>query len=260
MADVDEFFAEYDAATEDVFASLYQFFDTNLENWFSVIESEDRTKAVLESLEGLVNFDEWYAEAAETQGSMVGSGTLSWPKDQRTGLAMRLSLLRAFEQGKIEVPDFCSAFLYTDNKFDSMVNAVADQIFRPTARLLRKELVKSLSQKAVEDGAPASDRVVSLDHNSKPYRDMIESIESALVRVRESNSFPDYDEKMRLIAEIAAGKTLVEQKQTRTNAIWHTLRAALVAIAKKTADKIVEVAIVGALAAVAAVFGFTNIF
>ena len=77
--------------------------------------------------------------------------------------------------------------------------------------------------------APASDRVVGLDHNRPEYVEAVATLDTLIVVVRDSNSYREADEadQERRLAELEAGKTLLKSrwvsKDTVKAAVWGTL-------------------------------------
>ncbi|MDH2406609.1 hypothetical protein QCM77_43210 [Bradyrhizobium sp. SSUT18] len=55
-------------------------------------------------------------------------------QDRQTGHAHRL--LRALSNGELDMYDFCPAFLYTANDYDTHVHDISRQLFLPTTREL----------------------------------------------------------------------------------------------------------------------------
>jgi hypothetical protein len=114
------------------------------------------------------------------------------------------------------------------------------QLFRPFERELRREIQKlDLSNPPASDDAyiPASDRVVTLDHNSKTYRDLIDILERIEIELAARNDHPDPALKERQVAEISAGRRMLRAAKVRAVAIYSVLSTPLIWIAKHFADK-----------------------
>jgi hypothetical protein len=139
MTDTAEFFEEYDGLVEDVLRSDHRFFASNLTVWLGLL---DRTDWVAEELNRLPAFDlqAWLQAGQATRGSMVGSGRLNWPADPLQSLALRLALFRAFADQSLSVQSFAISFLYSANNFNTMVNDIGEQLFRPFQAALRRHL------------------------------------------------------------------------------------------------------------------------
>ena len=87
-------------------------------------------------------------------------------------------------------------------------------------------------------GAPAADRIVSLDHNSKEYRTTVEVLDAVIDEVRKSNEYGDKDPQDRdqRVAELEAGKRLLEAPKVSVNAIQAVIITTLAYLAMKFAD------------------------
>jgi hypothetical protein len=88
MSDFSNFRAVYNELTDAVTSARNQLFKDHLENFSRNIDDTPRAHCVVSDLEKRVDFLIWYGECKETIGSMVRSGTLTWPKD-KTALVIR---------------------------------------------------------------------------------------------------------------------------------------------------------------------------
>jgi len=95
--------------------------------------------------------------------------------------------------------------------------------------------------------APASDRVVTLGDNSKHYKETIAALNEVIEEAEKSNEFgalfANSDDKVRAIAEMKQGVTLLEQTRVKVGAIKELIISNLQLIATKLPD-----AALGALA------------
>jgi len=145
---IEEVLEDFDDLASDLVSTSYQLFDSRLKQFLAFLdETEIVSKTLAEKLP-YVDFDIWYENAKTTVKGMVGSGHLDWPSSQMESLSMRLSLLRHISEGKEDIPNFCSKFMYSDNNFNVMVQDFAEQIIDPTARDIRKLLERSLLSSA----------------------------------------------------------------------------------------------------------------
>lgn len=188
-----------------------------------------------------MDFDEWYKEGKETVRGMVGSGSLDWPPETDRRLALQLSLFRAFAADREGVSDFCTKFMYAGNHYDDMVAEVNDQLFRPMARDLRRLLARELEAAVTggeEAGVPASDRYVRLDHNSPAYTQTVAALEAVVEAVRRDNEYgsADPDDRDQRIAELEAGKRLLQEVRVRVDAAHALFVGTLGYLAVKFAD------------------------
>ncbi|WP_439356756.1 hypothetical protein [Bradyrhizobium sp. DASA03007] len=66
---------------------------------------------------------------------------------------------------------------------------------------------------------PASDRVVSLSHNSPEQQQALEKLDELVAAVKETNDFPgEPEEREQIVAELSAGRRLLEAARVRVAA------------------------------------------
>lgn len=83
---------------------------------------------------------------------------------------------------------------------------------------------------------PASDRVVSAGHNSPEQSEAIRQLDHLIKTVEETNDFPgDPEDKERIVAELSAGRKILEASKVRIAALGATLGVALKWVAEKAA-------------------------
>jgi hypothetical protein len=89
-----------------------------------------------------------------------------------------------------------------------------------------------------KDLVPAADRVVGLDHNAPDYAKAMEALEALIVVVRESNSYREMDapDQERRVAELEAGRTLLQSRWVSLKVIKAALWSTLAYMALKFAD------------------------
>ena len=80
--------------------------------------------------------------------------------------------------------------------------------------------------------APASDRIVDLNHNSDPYKAAMTSLNKVIAQVAAERS-NDFEEKDRILGELDAGKRLMESLKVDPEKIRQVLGGALKWLAKK---------------------------
>lgn len=72
---------------------------------------------------------------------------------------------------------------------------------------------------------PASDRFVSLDHNSRDFNEAIETLEKIADRVEKSNELiADKAQRLAIIREVNGLKELIQQPSVRAVTIWHSIK------------------------------------
>ena len=252
-----EFFQDYEDASNDVMRANQKFFIEKLRAWFQTIDSNKTASPIIQKLESIVDFDKWYEDQSASAGGMVGSGILNWPEDQAAALGVQLSLLRAISANKIEWPHFAMHFLGSPNQYDNMVMDISNQIFAIVTRDLRKKIVRPDTHITPADDIPAADRVVRRDDNAEAFNEAISATQTVATAFNGVNDYANHDEKQRLIAEIAAGQTLLEAPEVRVAAVWSTVWNALRFLAKKAFDTTLTKLIGVALVKLAMLFGFS---
>jgi hypothetical protein len=251
MSDFSNFRAVYNELTDAVANSKHQFFKDHLENFFDTIDQTPNAARVVSELEARVDFPGWYETCKQSIGSMVGSGELTWPRDKTDKLGVKVAMLRAMSSSELDIYDFCSSFLYTDNNFDTHVYDVSQQIFLPTAR----ELLRYVERRFDNPEVPASDRQVTLDHNSTRYEDADAAMEKLEAAIREANDFLEPEEKEQRQAEVSAARRLMKAVRVRLEPLAALLRPILVQYVSKIKDGLVAHAATATTAALIALFG-----
>jgi cell division protein ZapA (FtsZ GTPase activity inhibitor) len=86
--------------------------------------------------------------------------------------------------------------------------------------------------------APASDRLVGLDHNSANYITATQTLDALIVVVRDSNRYREEDgpDQERRLAELEAGRTLLRSRWVSTATVKAALWGTLAYLATKFAD------------------------
>ncbi len=100
------------------------------------------------------------------------------------------------------------------------------------------------------DFAPASDRVVQLDHNSRQVRELLVTLDDAIRELDGMNDRSTIDsDTLQRIFELKAGRAYLEGPQVDLSVVERILVAALRNLAKRTFSISVDTAIKAALAA-----------
>ena len=86
--------------------------------------------------------------------------------------------------------------------------------------------------------APASDRIVALDHNQPAYNETLAAIDRLIEVVRESNSYREADaaDQERRIAELEAGRRLLGSRWVSAATVKQAFIGTLTYLAGKFAD------------------------
>src|SRR5438105_2977873 len=114
-------------------------------------------------------------------------GPLQWPADREKRLGMQLKVFREIERRMLSVTDFGTEFIEGTNAEDAP-KVVVEHVFSPMARELRRRLEGALAE-GEETHIPASDRTVTVDHNSAAYREAMTALEELEEALRGANDF-----------------------------------------------------------------------
>lgn len=234
-----EFVSEYNRLSGDVTSSSARTFLDNLGRWFSVLDEERGVLDVVAWLESRVDFDAWFAEQTKDWG--LGSARIRWSKKQQQRLGSQLALFRAMSEEKLSLEDF-ETYFFSTNNIDLAVAEIAQQFFRPFSEDLVRYLsrVSDLPEDFLAPAAvPASDRVVSLDHNSADFKTALKSMDELKVAVEGANDFPDPETKAAQLAEINAGFELLKSVRVRIQALASVLGPSLKWLTEKFAGGII---------------------
>ncbi len=225
MVDLSRFKEDYEAATYDVTNSDYQLFSTNLERWFEVIEAYPDVTKVLVHLESDSDFEKMIERDAENSGGTIGSEELIFPKGKERRLGMQISAMRSIREGRVSISDIDNTYFGSSTRYQDMMDNIVRQIFAPLARDLLRYISANLNVDPIY--APASDRVVPINHNSQEYQEINLAIDELQDAVRKSNSFSDPEEKDLRLAEISASRTILGSAKARISVIYNLVLGTL---------------------------------
>lgn len=236
MSDFTNFRAVFDELTDEVARARHQFFLEHLANWYQLLDETPGVSAAIKALEEGHDVPRFLKESEDTMGSFVGSGTLLWPKDSKQRLGMKLAVFRSMAEEKIDALDFSHNFSYVDKYHDANISALSDQIFMPMARDLRRYLER-LDAAGELESIPASDRVVTLDHNSQKYKDVMQALDTLEKALKGDNAlYDDAALKEQHLAETSALQRLFKSAKVRTFLVFSIVGTVFTYIAKKAAD------------------------
>jgi hypothetical protein len=74
---------------------------------------------------------------------------------------------------------------------------------------------------------PASDRVVTLDHNSPAYKSLATSLEKLETALQTTNDFPEDSDRNQRTAELSAGRRLLRSVRVHVGAVMAVLGGVL---------------------------------
>jgi hypothetical protein len=120
------------------------------------------------------------------------------------------------------------------------------------ARELRRYLETEVAK---TDAIPASDRVVTVNHNSKEYADADEAMAKLEKAIHEANDFDDPLEKEQREAEVSAARRLLKAARVRVSALVELLKPLVTQYATKLKDNLVGIAVTGTISALGYLFG-----
>jgi Asp-tRNA(Asn)/Glu-tRNA(Gln) amidotransferase C subunit len=86
-----------------------------------------------------------------------------------------------------------------------------------------EELIGGAQDRSLSDIIPASDRIVRLNHNSKSYQETMTSLNRLIEAVETTNEYDDAEDKDERLAELSAGRRLLEAVRVRSNVVWRLL-------------------------------------
>jgi hypothetical protein len=165
----------------------------------------------------------------------------------------RQSEVVASPRGEINAALFSKVFISpSERNLDAGVAQLSQQLFIPTATALRRRLEKPESTVPNSDMipllVPGSDRTVPLNHNSADYAAAVRALEKVEQAVQQANEYQDLDDKEQRIAELNAGRRLLQATRARIDALVALIYRGLSYLAKKFADVTIGEAAKAALA------------
>lgn len=254
---VQDFLALYQDAVDYVNSSGHRTYVDNLRNWFAIIEENPVARTLLQSLNQSVKINDWLQNSTEPGDGTVGSGNLNWPESRDETLAIRLCLFRLFSTGEIDPLEFGSQYYFDgSSKYDDVINSLNNQLFFQTYREFQRRVERAYRDIQLGEATMASDRIVKRSDNSKEFDDVVRTSTEVIEAFEKNNSYENFEEKKRLIAEIAAGRDLLKMSEMRIEAIRNTIWSALRFLVKKVADVSLTKVIGIAIVKLAALFGF----
>jgi len=236
MSDFTNFRAVYDEMTDEVMRSHMQFLPDHLRNWFEAMDTTEGVAPIIQKLQEGLDYKKWRDEQIANANR---GGVLTWPPGRDQQLGMRLLLFRsAVEEGRGDfIAYFGHAFLPSaDQNVNNSARRVLDQIFRPMARELRRRFEAELNK---PKEVPASDRIVTINHNSEDYKHLMSALDTLEEVLRGANDYPDAEEKERVVAEVSAGRRLLQAAKARAGAIAAVLAVPATYLAKQFIGKAV---------------------
>jgi hypothetical protein len=195
---------------------------------------------VVQKLEHGLDIDGWIQRAMEDSNQ---ARSLDWGSVREKALGMKLLLFRAFADKRQDIAGFGLHFIRVGRDINDNARAFVDQVFSPMARELRRFLEGELARPEIEKvpipPVPASDRSVTIDHNSLAYADAEAAMEKLEAAIHEANDFPDLLEKEQREAEVSAARRLLRAALVRLEPLVALLRPILVEYGTKVKDGLI---------------------
>lgn len=239
--DLDDFFEEFDEISRQAEIARYQDFSSVMRRWFAMFEeAPDLIKRRIQWLKGV---HPWPAnETSITRpNSGVGDSALNWPDSREERLSAQLTLFEEIAERRIRPDSFSSEYFRgSSNNFNDMVQSMARHLFDPFSAELRRYLRRNADTPPPGESeyrrmVPASDRVVTIDHNSSAYAiadAALEDVETKLLQI----NVGDPEDKERVVAEVSAGRRLLKATKVRVTALLAVIGSALTWIATQFAE------------------------
>jgi hypothetical protein len=162
-------------------------------------------------------------------------------KVESAATGMQLALFRRMSKGEINAAMFAHAYISPGERdLNANVHALTSQLFMPTSAALRRILSRLKdnelkSPPSFPVAVPASDRIVSVDHNLPAYAETVGALLEVSEAVRGENNFDDPEDKERCVAELSVIPTLIGVNKVRL-AVLATIGGVLIYIVHKFAD------------------------
>ncbi|MGV7213413.1 hypothetical protein [Bradyrhizobium sp. UFLA05-112] len=124
------------------------------------------------------------------------------------------------------------------------------QIFLPTTRELLRHIEEHFGKVV-----PASDRTVTINHNSKECTDADAAVEKLEKAIREANDFDDPLEKEQREAEISAARSLLKATRVHVDVLVALLNPIIAQYGTKLKDSLIGMAMQGTIGALGYLLG-----
>lgn len=248
----DDFLQDYADRTDDIRRADWRNFPRVLSDWLQLLEASPHSADVVRALDGRVDFGIWYAQAKASVGGMVGSGRLNWSADRIERLSQTLGVIRQLASNENELVEFTSAFSWAGNNLNDNKRKVTVELVEPFARDLLRYIERSRQR---VPSIPAADRVVPVSHNSPEMQRLQSRLSEMLAEVERSNSLRNEPDFNRNLAELSAGKRLLEADAVRPSALSSVLAPALKWFGDRVAGTAISITVTAIAVLLAEHFG-----
>jgi hypothetical protein len=242
MSDISNLLQEYDELASAVTSASHGLYQSALARWVSLIDEIPAFARECSRLESMNNFSSWYLDLQDRRkGGGMGGPSLDLPLHREAATGMQLALFRHISKGEINAAGFAHSYISpSEPDLNANVYALNNQLFLPTSAAFRRILsrLKDDDLKSPPDlpvAVPASDRIVSVDHNLPAYAETVGALSEVSEAVRGENNFDDPEDKERCVAELSVIPTLIGVNKVRL-AVLAAVGGVLIYIVHKFAD------------------------
>jgi len=255
MPELQYFIEDLQAAAEDVALSNHRTFKDRLRAWLRVIDEFPEALAFAGKVEDRETFADWLE--AMPRGRGIGGGIIRWPTDRSEKLGRQLSLLRHLAERKTDIDQFSLSFAWAGKSLNDTNQKIVVDYFEPTQRDFLRAFEREIERRGHDAlSAPAADRIVSLDHNSVPHRELEAQLIDLETSLAQANDFPGSPaDQTQIAAEIGAGRRLLRASQVRLSALTALLVPALKWIATQSMAGIIGSVALSVAGLLLALFG-----
>lgn len=224
----EQFLKEYDKLIRIVNESRKDNFPVNLVKWFDYLEDSDivPVKFVIARFMGNPNYDAMYRRFTGYITLNDSDPFIKQIKEacrvldqvqRRSEIWNDFELFRAtlmeIKGGVFNVDNFSRADYYL-SKFKNFSDGLREVFEKSLSITDSDPTVDRDEQREI----PASDRIVTINHNAEEYHIVIKKLGELEVNIKQSNSI-DNEEKDRLLAELNAGESILKRTSVRLWAI-----------------------------------------
>lgn len=215
-------FDMYSQAVEE--RARYDTYGRYLEEWFACIDRTPVIATEIGELEKGADFEAWLT---------LNPGSLPWFGKNKLG--MQLSMFRHIANNRETGYRIAERFKRDLGSLEESVTILNRELFHDFAR----DLISYLEARFGPDGSaviPASDRVVTLNHNSVTYSEMISALETLKRGIEGSNDYPDRDDQEQASSELSAVIQLLQNFKVRVGVVLGILGPIVLVLGKQFAN------------------------
>ncbi|MHC5307506.1 hypothetical protein [Bartonella sp. LJL80] len=251
----DDFFEEYDELAILVEKSGYRHFKQSLKRWhdFLTVYSSPSVTGYILRLRSEINIKEHDADIFKEPSSMVGSALIQWPDRKEDRLSAQLQVIEKLLEPDVKPEGFAFMYFNSGNRFDDNINKMSEQFFHPFQRELRREIKKIFASSSID--VPASDRTVSINHNTPEYQELDKRLEELEKTLKTVNS-GDVGAKEQAISEVGAMRRIWQAMTVRSTVLKTLFLGGLVWISTVFAETVAGQICTAAIELLKVMFGY----